>query len=253
MFNPENFPLPELEKEKSELSKEKPELSYGDCLYLSRESIGLRHVSGQDKAKEEKTQGIEYGDAIAAGSFANLISSKEMKEIRDAIKIKEDILPPTDLFDNVLRLLIQKGSIGLPEELKNELTTRFGGVIKNFIESSFIFDLMGAKKSGEDTAGSIIDKIIGSETYFLFGRFNGADRAEAEEGYPIGKCGTQRVPPENIYNSFTIERADFDNLTLNKDLPADGDMEGKIFSHASQALYDKFLNETHKLQENKEK
>lgn len=252
MFNPEKFSSQEeVREEDTEKSPEKkePKLTYDDFLYLSRESIGLRHVLGRDKAEEERTQGIEFGDAIAVSSFANLIRPDEMKEIKNSMK---DRLPAALLEnESTLKGLIGKGFVATPESLRDGLITRFGEVVKDFIDDSLTRDLLNQQeglKLGE-TVDSMIDKIVKSETHFLIGKFNGANAAQAESGYPVGKCGSQNVSPENIYDFFTIERTDFNNLALDKDSPIERKKGDEVFSYTSQALYDKFLDKIHELRE----
>jgi hypothetical protein len=269
MFNPEKFSPPKenIKSEESQASenversfeRKESELLYDDLLFLNRESIGLRHVTGRERAEKEMKEGVNLGDAVAVGSFFNLI---DQQEIEDAVRVTQEkgsSLKP-DINKAISRgfLLgdfIRYGYIELPENLKNELTERFSSVLLEFFDESMIRDLsqQGNRLEQIETVDAVIDKIIKSDPHFLVGKFNGADMANKEWSYPMGKCHKQNVSPENIYSSFNIERSDFDDLPVDKNLPVRRKEGDEIFAYTYKVLLDKFSNKIRDLRLKKEK
>jgi hypothetical protein len=198
------------------------DFSFEDILWLSKASLGLRHLSLKSQAEAEAEKGVKQGDALSLSSMGYLVKDFDLSQLDPLARqyMKGD---PTTLPIQVWHL---------SEEQKKKLTEKYNSGIKEFIAGSVEMD-MNKNSNIDSTNGEIVRKVVDKSLGFIFGVFRGANYAFDQESYrQLGKCGKQDVPKENIRGLITLERND-----LNEDVfSVEGQLSQESFDYLNSEL-----------------
>ncbi len=198
------------EELQGEISGDFVQFSVDDLLFLERREIGLRHVTGEKRAKDEFFDREDFkGDALAISTLRHLI--KYITKFND-----EESLHWSEHYRRKnLNCLIEDNRI---DDLKiSELIDSYESRLLSFISRSLEWDLSGQLNPTDSISDRIRAalKSLEKNTFFIIGNFSGAKWGKDKSNYHgIGKVGKKWL---NTYRYTRLikfkERVDFSEAT----------------------------------------
>lgn len=167
-----------------------------DLIYISKASLGLRHVSSKERASKELTEGVQSGDFLAVSSVGGLL---------------EGPVPNSPFL--LSQLPFSMGLAYLDESQKASLIQRFEGAIKDFMSYSLGMDIAAAAYGEDPKVSEALGKIAISQPSFLIARVQGADMSYDQDSYHgLGKTGKRVVDASDIKGVFGVEASDVNTI-----------------------------------------
>ncbi len=197
---------------------ETPILTVEDLAWIEKNSLGLRHVSSVERAKNEAREGFQ-GDALA------IATARRFLEKPDQIA-------------------------NLTETEKEKWLADFEKNVKIFLKGSVGWDINTIPGVENDT---VLDVILAlpERTGMLLAEFPNLDMGREPDGETIlgkfGKVGRKTVSPEKIKGSFSLEFFDFLDqgnslLTRRVNEPINKENWELLSNTGSEILWGKFVD-----------
>lgn len=193
-------------------------LSWGDLVFVSSKSWGLRNAKSATNTAKEKANGFT-GDALAISSVGNLLSDGEFFRLVDPKKVMapdnrlyQDLMVTKTGLDELnriksLRYVLRANLMNtMPFASQNELLNKFEVALTKFIHDSLQTNMRERDHYINDPISTLQQDLSTNGFGFILGDFSGGDSGyDIPQYYGLGKCGKEYRKPSKVVDAITSE------------------------------------------------
>lgn len=178
-------------------------LNFDDLMFIVNESLGLRHVSSEETAKQEMIHGTK-GDALAISGALKLLSEQNLKRLAESTPA----FATAQKFKIKIDILLQDYPELIDEQAREQIVKTFNEQIKEFMTTSFGLDINEIYDENEGaTVSSIISAILEKAPSFIIVTIPRKGGYDDKAYHGLGKSGSGSI--ESFTKYIKLDKQDF--------------------------------------------